>query len=662
MTPPRDPIDCPNLRGTGIDVLDIFRRLADGDRVEDLLHEYPALQPGDLRACFAYAAKVLAQAAPPPADVMTADWEQPAKEESVTLSPPAAPDAATLPPQSEFAPTAPDKRISIPGYEVLGKLGEGGMGVVYKARHLRLNRVVALKMILAGEHASEEMLARFALEAEAVAQMQHPGIVQIYEIGEHDGHSFLALEYVAGGSLASRLDDKPWPADKAAELVETLARSMQAAHERGIVHRDLKPANVLLTEDGRPMITDFGLAKRLQDSTGRTRTGEIMGTPEYMAPEQAAGKKDVGPAADVYVLGGILYRLMTGRPPFQGQTTLDTLMQALEQDPMPVRQINRSAPRDLETIALKCLAKEPGKRYDSASGIADDLQRFLDGDSIRARRLTLRQRLFRWARQRPGAALARGGLVLLLLVILTITFASPGGLVYPAALACILSSLFSLFAVSRAKPRPLLIGLSVSLFLAIVLVLEFVLRTYWLHSTQAIPRSILGLSRGNLATIVCFLPLLIGLVLSQFSRRRERILGVCLVPLLYVLAHTWSEYLPELSIVIIGLNSGFIIGLYFGTICRAVRWYCGGGIVDTVVGSVWGALVGSFLGSMTTLVLFVWLSSPGKPGDMDAARGRVSFIAPVLYIGYFLGPMVGSIVGAYLGALSGRKASRSRHV
>ncbi len=327
-------------------------------------------------------------------------------------------------PSADDACSPSAKRISLPGYEILGKLGVGGMGVVYKARHLRLNRLVAIKMILAGEHASEAMIARFSLEAETVAQLQHSGIVQIYEIGEHDGHSFLALEYVGGGSLASRLDEKPWPADKAAELVEILARTMQVAHDHGIIHRDLKPENVLLTEAAEgsltPKITDFGLAKRLQDAAGRTRTGEIMGTPSYMAPEQAAGKKDIGPATDIYALGAILYRLLTGRPPFRADTSLDTLMLVLEQEPLPVRSLNKSLPRDLEAIVLKCLAKQPSERYASAAELAGDLRAFLHGEAVTAKQVTWLKHLQHGLHRRHRDILSEGWPRLLLAVGLTI--------------------------------------------------------------------------------------------------------------------------------------------------------------------------------------------------------------------------------------------------
>jgi serine/threonine-protein kinase len=228
----------------------------------------------------------------------------------------------------------------VPGYELLAELGRGGMGVVYQARHGKLNRVVALKMILAGSHAGAADLARFQTEAEAIARLQHPNIVQVHEVGEHEGKPFFSLEFCAGGSLAQKLNGTPLPAREAAALLETLARAMQAAHDQHIIHRDLKPANVLLTEAGVPKITDFGLAKKL-DEAGQTHSGAIMGTPSYMAPEQAGGKSGaIGPAADVYALGALLYECLTGRPPFKAATALDTIMQVVSEEPVPPRQLN----------------------------------------------------------------------------------------------------------------------------------------------------------------------------------------------------------------------------------------------------------------------------------------------------------------------------------
>jgi serine/threonine protein kinase len=283
--------------------------------------------------------------------------------------------------------------VHIEGYEVIKELGRGGMGVVYQARHLRLGRVVALKMILAGGHAGEQDLARFLAEAEAVAALQHPHVVQLFDFGQHQGLPYFTLEFVAGGSLAGKLQGTPLTPREAALVVEQLARGMHYAHQQGIVHRDLKPANVLLAEDGTPKITDFGLAKRVDTGGGLTATGAVMGTPSYMAPEQAGGKsKDVGPLADVYALGAILYESLTGRPPFQGPTALDTLLQVVGNEPVPVRALQPKVPRDLETICLKCLQKEPRKRYAGAAALAEDLRRFQASEPIMARPVGLAER------------------------------------------------------------------------------------------------------------------------------------------------------------------------------------------------------------------------------------------------------------------------------
>jgi tetratricopeptide (TPR) repeat protein/predicted Ser/Thr protein kinase len=301
------------------------------------------------------------------------------------------------------APAPPAQTVA--GYEILGVLGRGGMGVVYKARQQGLNRVVALKTLLAGAHGGADELARFRIEAEAVARLQHPNIVQVYEVSEREGQPYLAMEFVDGGGLDKKLDGTPQPPRQAAELMVALARAMHYAHQRGILHRDLKPANVLLTTDGTPKITDFGLAKRLEQDKGQTRTGAIMGTPSYMAPEQAEGKtKHLGPAADVYSLGAVLYDLLTGRPPFRGETVLDTLEQVRTVEPVRPSRLQPRLPPDLETICLRCLAKEPGKRYGSAGELADDLDRYLAGEPIKARPTPAWERAWKWARRRPAAA------------------------------------------------------------------------------------------------------------------------------------------------------------------------------------------------------------------------------------------------------------------
>jgi serine/threonine-protein kinase len=271
------------------------------------------------------------------------------------------------------APTAPRELPTLPGYQIESELGRGGMGVVYKARQVGLNRTVALKMVLAGAHASPDKLARFHTEAVSVARVQHPNIVQIYEVGEHDGLPYFSLEYIDGSPLDKKIDRKPQKPREAAELVEPLARAMHFAHERNIVHRDLKPANVLVTRDGVPKLTDFGLAKAVESDDSHTRSGTILGSPSYMAPEQARGDiHEVGPLSDQYGVGAILYELLTGRPPFQGATVFDTLDQVQSREPVPPTQLAPRVPVDLETICLKCLQKEPAKRYPDCGALADD--------------------------------------------------------------------------------------------------------------------------------------------------------------------------------------------------------------------------------------------------------------------------------------------------
>jgi tetratricopeptide (TPR) repeat protein/tRNA A-37 threonylcarbamoyl transferase component Bud32 len=313
---------------------------------------------------------------------------------------------------------------TVAGYDILEVLGRGGMGVVYKARQVKLNRLVALKMVLAGAHAGTQHLARFATEAEAVARLHHPNIVQIFEVGEHDGLPFLSLEYIDGVSLAQKITGKPQPPREATELVERLARAMAIAHERGVIHRDLKPANIMLTKDGTPKISDFGLAKRLEDDSSLTRAGTLMGTPSYMSPEQARGDfSEVGPRSDLYSLGAVLYELLTGRPPFAGPTTLETLSQVRNQEPVPPTRLQPKCPRDLETIALKCLQKEPAKRYADCEALADDLRRYLDHVPIKARPVSATERAWRWCRRNPRlAALSALAGVLLLVAVTSLAF------------------------------------------------------------------------------------------------------------------------------------------------------------------------------------------------------------------------------------------------
>ncbi len=315
--------------------------------------------------------------------------------------------------------TVPDdfSQIDLPGYQILAELGRGGMGVVYRAQDTELNRTVALKMILSGAHAGEEEIARFHSEAEAVAQLQHPNIVQVFDVGRHHGKPYCALEYVEGGSLDQLLAHQKLSIAEAVDMVEALAHAMQSAHQSGIVHRDLKPANVLLVHkpDGSsdsgnglsrfvPKITDFGLAKRVEQDSNQTRTGAVLGTPSYMAPEQARGAKRVGPAADIYALGAILYEMLCGKPPFRAASPLETILQVCDQEPTSPRTHNSQIDRDLDTICLKCLEKDPAKRYASAEQLAQDLQRYREGLPIEARPVTTSERLLKWSRRHPQLA------------------------------------------------------------------------------------------------------------------------------------------------------------------------------------------------------------------------------------------------------------------
>jgi tRNA A-37 threonylcarbamoyl transferase component Bud32 len=318
-------------------------------------------------------------------------------------------------------------------YEILEEIGRGGMGVVYKATHVLTGRRVALKVMRAGD-ATEQERARFLSEAKMVAALGHPNIVQIYEVfapAAGEGTPFVALEYVGGGNLATHINGTPLSPREAAGLLQPLAEAMTHAHQCGIVHRDLKPSNVLLSAPrggqgaASPKVTDFGLAKHLDTGAGPTRTGDVLGTPSYMAPEQARGQSsNIGPAVDVYALGAILYEMLTGRPPFKGATILDTLAQVEHQEPVAPRQLNPTVPRDLETICLKCLHKEPAKRYVSSRDLADDVARYRNSEPIRARPVGRGERLLKWMKRRPAAAALLGviGLAVAVLVAVWVSF------------------------------------------------------------------------------------------------------------------------------------------------------------------------------------------------------------------------------------------------
>jgi WD40 repeat protein/tetratricopeptide (TPR) repeat protein/tRNA A-37 threonylcarbamoyl transferase component Bud32 len=354
-----------------------------------------------------------------------------AQSNASTVGPSAPTDDKTSPPKSSGpasrrrTTTGPSPLMSFGDYEIESEIARGGMGVVYKARQVKLNRTVALKMILAGQFASDEDVQRFYSEAEAAAKLDHPGIVPIYEVDEFDGRHFFSMAFIDGQSLAQRTNQGPLPPREAAQLMKQVADAVHYAHLHGVIHRDLKPRNILLTTGGQPKVTDFGLAKRVGDGSDLTVSGQAIGTPGYMPPEQAAGKlTEIGPRSDVYSLGGVLYCLLTGRPPFQSSSIVETIKQAIETPPVPPRMLNPSVDRDLETICLKCLEKNPAHRYASAADLAAELQRFLDGEPIKALRAGPLTRGWRWLRRRPlVAALGTSLAVLAVVVALSATVA-----------------------------------------------------------------------------------------------------------------------------------------------------------------------------------------------------------------------------------------------
>ena len=288
-------------------------------------------------------------------------------------------------------------------YELLEEVARGGMGIVYKARQVSLNRTVALKVILSGGPTGEEDVRRLKAEAAAAARLDHPGIVPIFEVGEHQGQHFFSMGFVEGDSLARRVASGPLPPREAAALVREVAEAMAYAHRQGVIHRDLKPSNILIDRDGRSRVTDFGIAKRVEGDGGLMEA-QVIGTPSYMAPEQAQGKREVGPSADVYALGAVLYTLLVGRPPFHAATVIGTIFQVITQEPVPPRRLNRAVPRNLEAVCLKCLQKDPARRYAGAAELADDLRRFKQGRPVLARPAGRLERGIRWCRRNPATA------------------------------------------------------------------------------------------------------------------------------------------------------------------------------------------------------------------------------------------------------------------
>ena len=328
---------------------------------------------------------------------------RPVNEVTVQPTDPGATGLGPLSTPDGIMPPAPLR--SIDGHDILGELGRGGMGIVFKALDRRLNRVVAIKMVSETTFTAPAQLRRFLAEAEVIARLSHPNIIPVYAVGEEQGRPYFSVELAEGGNLSERLAKGPITSRQAAELVETLAHAVSAAHAAGIIHRDLKPSNVLLGHDGVPKISDFGLAKLLGDDSARTLSGEVLGTPSYMAPEQAEGRSlDVGPAADIYALGAILFQALTGRPPFLGASAIETMKLVVSTKAVAPRRLRPDVPRDLEQITLKCLEKDPRGRYTDAAALAADLRRFLDGRPIAARPVGPLGRLWRWSRRNPWVA------------------------------------------------------------------------------------------------------------------------------------------------------------------------------------------------------------------------------------------------------------------
>lgn len=310
-----------------------------------------------------------------------------------------------------------------PGYELLGPLGRGGMGIVFKARQVSTGRVVAIKMLLV-TGGSGEITDRNALRGEAatLSKLQHPNIVAVHDVGDHDNRPYLAMECLAGGSLETRLDNRQITLRQGAEIIAKLARAVHVCHRNGIIHRDLKPGNILLTETGEPKITDFGLAKFVENANSQTRSGMVKGTPNYMSPEQASGNsKHAGPQTDVYGLGAMLYEVMTAKPPFDGDNPVQTIINVATKDPVMPRELDATLPEDLELVCMKCLEKEPARRYATAEDLADDLQRWLDGKPVHARPVSSAEHAGDWLRRNSNAVMIIGGTLLLAIIAVVVT-------------------------------------------------------------------------------------------------------------------------------------------------------------------------------------------------------------------------------------------------
>jgi hypothetical protein len=515
---------------------------------------------------------------------------------------PAAPESsaepATLPPgQSPVAP--PLGRVRYFGdYELLEEVARGGMGVVYRARQVTLDRVVAVKMILAGQLAGPDDVRRFHQEARMAANLQHPSIVAVHEVGEHQGQHYFSMDFIEGTSLAALVRDKALAPQKAARYVVAVARAVHYAHQRGVLHRDLKPANVLIDRLDQPHVTDFGLARPISQDSRLTATGAVLGTPGYVAPEQVDGGSGLGVAADVYSLAAVLYELLTGRPPFQGATVFDTLQQTLHNDPVPPRRLKPTLPRDLETICLKCLAKNPHWRYGSAAELADDLARFLADEPIQARPQGAGQRVVKWVRRHPLAALLVAGVVLQPLV------------------------MWLSLAIPPETAERLSWGMPMHFSAFLVWLGMMSLVSWWVYFPPS------GVERWKRALVS-----LGFLVFYGFASRA----------LLSLLGGTSSFALVNETLygVVRGVCAGLELGVLMGLICGGVgmlaRRLTAGSPVATVVGACLGTI---FSLIAATVVLFL------HENEMD--EGAFGVLVLAMYLPWALCTFAGALLGGWI--------------